>query len=568
MKRYLVLVVVCFLLLAALCTLNGFSQTYPNIEQVVHSNTKFAIDLYKHIKAKEGNIFFSPYSISAALALTYGGARGETAKQMSDVLHFLLPDEELHSAFAELQNKLNTIQQKENIQISSANSLWPMDAYPFLKEYLELAGKYYQTEITQVDYKTDPKEARRIINAWVESKTDSNIRDIISKPPGNLTRLILVNAIYFKGNWARQFQISATKEMPFYLNSYESIDVPMMYQTGDFIYGEDVIVQILEIPYTGNDISMVIVLPKETEGLKNIEEMLTIDSFEMWPGQLSTDLVDVYLPRFQIESQFDLKKMLQAMGMKDAFARGKANFSGMDGKSNWLYIQEAIHKAFIEVNEEGTEAAAATKVEVGCFPSGMEVLTSHGPRVIDAIDTGTRVYANDLSTGEWVLAKVLTRHTHQYEGDMITIKTGHATIRATGNHPFYVLKGKRLAARPQPRDVPEDEQENTGSGRWVEARDLKIGDVLKDKSGKGMIITGISTRHEMTVVYNLAVDGCHSYAVHQNGILVHNKGAASPEPVLFRADHPFLFLILDKSTGSILFAGRVSNPLVETVGDY
>lgn len=335
-----------------------------DIETVVKGNTEFAIDLFKKLKPAEGNLFFSPYSISTALAMTYGGARAETAKQMAAVLHFSLENEKLHSAFADMQSKLNAIQRKEEIQLNIANSLWPQDKYPFLKEYLVLTKKYYRTEITPVDYKRNPKDARKKINSWVEEKTNNKIKNIISKPPDTLTRLFLVNAIYFKGDWASQFNKSATTEMPFYPKENETIEVSMMKQTSEFNYGEEESLQVLELPYVGNKLAMLVILPKKIDGLQDLEEILTKDSLEGWTRNLSNRSVEVYLPRFKMTSGFSLAEVLKSFGMKDAFDINKANFSGMDGNPNWLYIEAVLHKAFVDVNEEGTEAAAATGVRM------------------------------------------------------------------------------------------------------------------------------------------------------------------------------------------------------------
>jgi hypothetical protein len=245
------------------------------------------------------------------------------------------------------------------------------------------------------------------------------------------------------------------------------------------------------------------------------------------------------------------------MGMKEAFDL-KANFSGMDG-TDWIYIMFFLHKAFVDVNEEGTEAAAATAT--GCFPAGIEVLTDRGLRPIETVEAGRKVNACDLATGKWTPARTLKRQTFLYEGDMVTIQFDRDSVRATGNQPFYVLRGDRLASRPLPEDVSEKEQNAIGYGRWVEARDLKKGDVLQNKSGES-VVTGLSSRQEKTNVYILEVERYHNCAVHRLGILAHNEQKKSkvPEPKIFRADHPFLFFIRDNSTGSVLFVGRVSNP--------
>ena len=281
-----------------------------DIETVVEGNTEFAIDLHKKLKTAEGNLFFSPYSISTALSMTNGGARDETTKQMAATLHFSLESDNIHSAFADMQSKLNAIQRKKEIQLNIANSLWPQDKYPFLKEYLKLAKKYYRTEITPLDYKTNSEDARKKINAWVEEKTNNKIKNIISTPPDPLTRLILVNAIYFKGDWASQFKKSATTEMPFYLNDSQSIEVPMMHQISEFNYGKDESLQVLELSYAGNKLLMWVILPKKIDGLQNLEEILTKDSLEGWTRNLSKRNVAVYLPRFKMTSEFRLDKEL------------------------------------------------------------------------------------------------------------------------------------------------------------------------------------------------------------------------------------------------------------------
>jgi serpin B len=338
------------------------AQENTDIKELVQGDTQFAIDLYKKMKLNEGNLFFSSYSIPSALAMTYGGARAETEKQMAAVLHLSLEGEKLHSAFADMQSKLNAVQRKKEIQVNIANSLWPQERYPFLKEYLKLAKKYYQTEITPVDYKTNPESARKKINSWVEEKTNNKIKNIISTLPDPLTRLILVNAVYFKGNWARQFEKSTTTQSPFYPKESKSIEVPMMNQTSKFNYGEEESLLVLELPSVGNELSMLVMLPKKTGGLQNLEEILAKDSLDGWTRNLSNRMFEVYLPRFKMTSEFSLDEELKSMGMNDAFDMDKADFSGMDGNPNWLYIGAVLHKDFVDVNKEGSEAAAATVV--------------------------------------------------------------------------------------------------------------------------------------------------------------------------------------------------------------
>jgi hypothetical protein len=260
-----------------------------------------------------------------------------------------------------------------------------------------------------------------------------------------------------------------------------------------------------------------------------------------------------------------LNESLNALGMNNAFEKKTANLYGMDGR-DWLYIQTVWQKAFVEVNEEGTEAAAVTG---GCFPSGTPVLTEGGLRAIDSVDPGTKVCAFDLARGECTLARMLNRRSRPYEGEMITMHAGGDSIRCTASQPFYVVRGDRLSDRPLPREVPTEEQEQLQArhGRWVEAGDLRVGDLLRTKTSEDVAITDLSSRRDRIEVYSLDVEGHHNFAVLRSGALVHNKGQKSaeppPNPKEFLADHSFLFLLRDTGTKSILFMGRISNPLAK-----
>ena len=332
--------------------------------EVVSGNTAFAFDLYAQMRAQAGNLFFSPYSISTALAMTYGGARGDTAAQMSKALHFEVSATELPPAFAALQAGLNDIQAKGKVKLAVANSLWPQKGYDFLPTYLELCKTSYGVNITPVDFAGATESARKAINQWVEDKTNQKITELFK--PGvldSLTRLVLVNAIYFKGDWASQFDKARTRVEPFSVSGDKKVDASMMNaQKKKYRYAETPDLQVVELPYAGNDLSMVILLPRAVDGLPALERLLDAARFGEWTKSLRPCEVVLTLPKFKATSEFSLNQTLSPLGMTDAFS-GKADFSGMNGRKD-LYISAVVHKAFVDVNEEGTEAAAATGVVI------------------------------------------------------------------------------------------------------------------------------------------------------------------------------------------------------------
>jgi serpin B len=364
-KRYTLILLYLVTMVIIILVSSASAADRPPVQTVAEGNTAFALELYQKLCRADGNLFLSPYSISTALAMTYGGAQGDTAQQMVATLHFSLDQKQIHPAFDELRDHLNAVQKKGKIQLHIANSLWPHKDYPFLKEYLALLKKYYGASITPVDYKTANEEARTRINEWVEKETEEKITDLIQ--PGvltPLTRLVLVNAIYFKGNWARQFDASLTHEAPFYLTPAKTVQAPFMTQERTLQYGEDEGLQILELPYEGDDLAMLILLPRRVDGLAELEKALTPENLNQWITYLRERKIEVFVPKFKLASSFSLKEALVAMGMRDAFDQSTANFAGMDG-TTLLYISAAIHQAVAEVNEEGTEAAAATGIVMG-----------------------------------------------------------------------------------------------------------------------------------------------------------------------------------------------------------
>jgi serine protease inhibitor len=337
-----------------------------NSTLITEGNNKFALELYQKLQSQPGNLFLSPYSISTALAMTYAGARGETESQMAKTLQFPTPTiskEQFHNTFSNIVRQLNQAGEKGGYELVVTNALWGQKDCKFLPEYLTLVKTNYAGNLQQVDFAKQTEEARKTINAWVENQTKNKIKELIKPKPEiitNMTRLVLTNTIYFKGKWAEQFKPEQTKDRPFTLLDGQKINVQMMNQTGKFGYTETNDVQLLEMPYVNNDLSMVILLPKKLDGVKEVEKELTIDNLTNWLAGLSKQEIQVFIPRFKLTCEFELSKILDAMGMPDAFSE-KADFSGMTGDLS-LFIKAVVHKAYVDVNEEGTEAAAATGV--------------------------------------------------------------------------------------------------------------------------------------------------------------------------------------------------------------
>jgi len=338
----------------------------PDVAAICGAVNAFAFDLYAQLAAEKGNLFYSPQSISAALTMTWAGARGETAAQMARTLR--MPAERLampgaiHAANAKLLAGLAGTREKQGYELSVANALWGEKGYPWLPDFPAVLKTNYNAGLEEVSFAADAEGARKTINAWAEKQTRGKIKDLI--PPGvldSLTRLVLTNAIYFKGDWASPFKKDATKDADFFAAGGQKVAAPMMNRTGHFGYLDGGELQALEMPYKGDALSMVVLLPKAKDGLPALEKKLSAENAAAWIAKLQKRQVQVALPRFTTTAQFMLNKTLSAMGMADAFDAGKADFSGMDGQKD-LSISAVIHKAFVDVNEEGTEAAAATGV--------------------------------------------------------------------------------------------------------------------------------------------------------------------------------------------------------------
>jgi serpin B len=333
-------------------------------------NTRFALAMYREVAATAagGNMFFSPYSISVALAMTYAGAENETEKQMAEAMHFTLPEERLHTAFNRENRELNARGEGaagadgKGFRLNVVNSIWGQKGYPFLDPFLDVLAVHYGAGLLLLDFASAPDPSREIINTWVEEKTEERIVDLLQ--PGTVipdTRLVLVNAVYFNAAWLNVFAEEATMDLDFHTLDGSTVQVPTMQLQADFPIAHGDGYSAVELPYDGEELSMVILLPDAGQ-FEAFEAALTIEKLGEALGGLSVSSIFLSTPRWDDKgASVSLKGTLRNLGMTDAFMAGTADFSGMDGTRN-LVIGDVIHQAFIKVNEKGTEAAAATAV--------------------------------------------------------------------------------------------------------------------------------------------------------------------------------------------------------------
>lgn len=367
------------LLLLLICHLAQAQITQDNA--TVKGNNQFAIELYKKLaQGKSTNFFVSPYSVSSALAMTYAGAKGATAQEMAKVLHFT-PDR-LHQDNKLLANHFDMINQK-GLKLKVANALWAEKTQKFLPAYLTLNNKYYKAKASNLDFKLKPEQSRLIINKWVEGKTNKKIKNLI--PKGLIdenTRLVLTNAIYFKGDWKYTFKKKQTKKMLFIAGTKRFPGTKFMRMQRRFRYTESKLLQAVELPYKDDKMSMLVLLPKDKNGLNKLEKQLSAQKLaQLMEGSFYTK-VKLSLPRFKMMISSKLKAPLKQLGMRTAFSN-QADFTGMT-KHAELKISEVVHKAFVEVNEKGTEAAAATAVIVRAKSTSVRHKLPTPPKIFKA----------------------------------------------------------------------------------------------------------------------------------------------------------------------------------------
>jgi serpin B len=346
-------------------------EAADSVAALVEGNTAFALDLYSQLSHGEGNRFLSPFSVSTALAMTYAGAQDETARQIAKSLRFTLPPSQLHPAFHRLIAELHSrnaersaSNQAPNVELFTANAIWNQSGERILPDFQKRIEVNYQGALYPIDFRGAPEEALRTINGWVEAQTKGKIVDLLKASHINRsTSLILTNAIYFKALWTSPFTPEKTLPDDFHSSPHDVVRVPMMKQIGRFRYFDEGNLQALELPYKGNRLTMVILLPRAKDGLSQLESSLTYAKIENWLSKLSSYRVELSLPRFKLTAEAELTSALSELGMPVAFRPGAADFSGITGNRE-LFISAVVHKAFVEVDEKGTEAAAATGVAV------------------------------------------------------------------------------------------------------------------------------------------------------------------------------------------------------------
>ena len=368
------LVVLCFLVGILVATGVSAEVGKADLSELVLENNEFAFDLYQALRSENINVFCSPYSISLALAMAYAGARGQTEQEMADTLHFTLPQDQLHLAFRALRLEFATRDEEDQgLRLHIANSIWGQAGHRFLPEFLDILAENYGAGFKELDFLGAPEASRLIINQWVSEETQEKIKDLV--PPGGImpsTRLILANAIYFKAAWLYPFEKELTHDDVFHLLDRGQVLVPMMTQEEWLGYAAGDGYQVVELPYQAGEASMVILLP-DLHRFEEFERLLDAQRVAAILERIERKYARLSMPKFTYESTFRLGETLAGMGMGTAFS-STADFSGMDGTRN-LFINEVYHKAYVAVDEAGTEAAAATAVamELGIPPEPIEV---------------------------------------------------------------------------------------------------------------------------------------------------------------------------------------------------
>ena len=334
-------------------------------KNIVDANNQFMLDYYTVTNTKGDNSFFSPWSMLSAFSLLYEGARGQTADEISSVFYLPKDDSQRRDSFTVMQNNLNV--NGSGYELRNANALWVQQGFGVKEDYINTAKQFYDSKVSEVNFPAD----EQIIDSWVEQKTNDKIQDLVKGKTNELTKLVITNAVYFKGTWQTQFEPDQTSESEFRVNEDKSVSTPLMYMQSKFPYAETSDLQIISIPYNGDKLSMLVLLPKDN--LESLDKSLTLENLQNWKNNLQVQETKLFMPKFKIETTYELPKIMQSLGMKLAFDENKSDLSGIANTPPRLFVTDAVHKAFVDVNEEGTEAAAATGITVGVTSMGPEM---------------------------------------------------------------------------------------------------------------------------------------------------------------------------------------------------
>lgn len=495
----------------------------------------FAADLYSQLQQAEGNLFFSPLSVSAASAMAYAGAAGQTATEMEDVLH-LGAEPGIHESFAVLLSSLaDRTALGDGFTLELANALWPDMDFPIREQFVDIIESKYDGVVQNLDYSSDLELARQTINAWVEDKTRGRVEDLIERlDPG--TVMALTNSIYFKANWTQPFDPEMTiPDGTFLLDSGKTVEVPMMHQSISVPLTNIDGFQIVEMPLEWGRTSMVLVLPDNPDVTPNqLTSELLVQIVDWLESPHGAGDIDLFLPKFTTTVSTQLEELLADMGMPSAFGAA-ADFSNMT--SSGMFIDQVRHKAFFEMNEEGAEAAAATVYEgIICFAAGTPVVTPDGEIPIEQIKAGDYVLSKDESDVGGKVERKRVEATSRNYAELIHLHVGGRTIRATAEHPFFVQ----------------------GVG-WTPLGEIRVGDLIATDEGSWIPVESVVASGKIEPVYNFSVANFHTYFVGGRtwsfAVWTHNNC-----PPIVQASHPFHFFIRDNVSTAILFMGRVDDP--------
>jgi serpin B len=495
---------------------------------------QFAYDIYEHMQNTDGNLFYSPLSMATALTMAYAGAAGQTATEMANVLH-VGSEPGIHASYGDLISLLaSQTNPAQGFEIEVANAMWPQLGMPLQSEFVDIVENLYDGYAQGVNY-GNPSLAEDIINDWVSDKTHGKIEDLVSNLTPD-TAMVLTNALYFKALWKQPFDPQHTYQGSFEVSEGEYVTVPMMH-TQAFVRQKSLGgFRIMAMPFAGNSASMVFVVPQSWTGPALSEEV--IEAIDTW---LKTPLDeeewgedDIYLPKFEITVSTGFNQLLEDLGMPTAFSGG-ANFSNMiDGGG--VFIDKVFHKATITLNEQGTEAAAATEVQFAiCFAAGTPVMTPEGEKRIEELQAGDYVLARDEHNLEGPVEPRMIERTLHGEANIVELQVGGQSIRTTELHPFFVR----------------------GRG-WISAGEIKVEDRLSTNHGDWIEVEKVLHTEKSEAVFNLRVAGHRTYFIGSRdwkfGVWVHNNYYD------FEANRPFHFFIRDNATSTITFMGRINDP--------